>query len=681
MLREAKDRADKPPKAPKQRIRDHAELQEYQYRKRKEFEDSIRMNRYNFGTWIRYAQWEETQEEFARARSCMERALQLDQRNQSLWMRYAELEMKNKFVNHARNVFDRAVTMLPRVDQFWFKYAYMEEMLGNIAGARQIFERWMQWEPSEHAWNLYIKLEKRYKEYTRVRAIFYRYVRIHPDTKIWLKWAKFEEEIGEIENARNVFSQCLDALGTDHLNEHILIGFARFETRLKEFERARAIYKYAQDTLQEEKVQTLYSQFAQFEKQFGQRQEIEDVITRKRRAQYENEIAENSTDYDAWFDYIRLEESLVNIESSVGADKCRDVYERAIAQVPPVKEKKYWRRYIYLWINYAIFEELTMKDMERARQVYKKCLEIIPHKVFTFAKCWILYAKFELRNLNLDVARKYMGIAIGLAPKDKLYKGYVEQELHLREFDRCRILYEGFLKFSPTNSYPWTKYAELESLLEETERTRALYELAIQQPLDMPEVVWKAYIDFEFEFGNWSRVRSLYTRLLDRTGHPKVWTSNAVFELHAPELDIQDRDERLDDDDDSTDELSKITEDSVIRARSVFQEGHRVLKEREMKTERKMLLEAWIDFEMKNVEQAGLSEVESVVESLKGKLPTQVKKRRKLYPDDREDSSMEEFLDFVFPEDEEEERKRRGGGVGVSKLLAMAKQWKETQEA
>ena len=42
-------------------------------------------------------------------------------------------------------------------------------------------------------------------------------------------------------------------------------------------------------------------------------------------------------------------------------DVIRDAYERAIANVPPLAEKRSWRRYIYLWINYAIFEELQAK--------------------------------------------------------------------------------------------------------------------------------------------------------------------------------------------------------------------------------------------------------------------------------------------------------------------------------
>lgn len=63
-------------------------------------------------------------------------------------------------------------------------------------------------------------------------------------------------------------------------------------------------------------------------------------------------MKENPSNYDAWFDYLRLCETETSIEAT------RDVYERAVANVPPAAEKKLWRRYIYLWIYYAVFEEL-----------------------------------------------------------------------------------------------------------------------------------------------------------------------------------------------------------------------------------------------------------------------------------------------------------------------------------
>lgn len=71
---------------------------------------------------------------------------------------------------------------------------------------------------------------------------------------------------------------------------------------------------------------------------------------------------------------------------SMCASQVREVYERAIANVPPAPEKRYWQRYIYLWIRYALWEELEAEDAERTRQVYKACLSLIPHSIFTFAK-------------------------------------------------------------------------------------------------------------------------------------------------------------------------------------------------------------------------------------------------------------------------------------------------------
>jgi crooked neck len=48
---------------------------------------------------------------------------------------------------------------------------------------------------------------------------------------------------------------------------------------------------------------------------------------------------------------VTLEEATGNI------DKIREVYEAALKNVPPAEEKRFWRRYIYLWYNYATFEE------------------------------------------------------------------------------------------------------------------------------------------------------------------------------------------------------------------------------------------------------------------------------------------------------------------------------------
>ncbi|XP_076054199.1 pre-mRNA splicing factor crn [Oratosquilla oratoria] len=637
LLREAKERElEIVPPPPKQKISDPEELQEYRLKKRKAFEDNIRKNRGNISNWLKYAKWEEEQKEIRRARSVYERALDVDHRNITLWLKYAEMEMRARQVNHARNVWDRAVTILPRANQFWYKYTYMEEMLKNVAGSRQVFERWMDWEPDEQAWLTYIKFELRYKELDRARQIYERFVYIHPDCKNWIKYARFEENHGYINSGRRVYERAIEFFGDEHMEESLFVGFSKFEERQKEHERARVIYKYALDHMPKEKCLTLYNEYTRHEKKYGDKTSIDDVITSKRKFQYEEALKQNPLDYDIWFDYVRM------LEADGNLDLIRETYERAIANVPPVKEKRHWRRYIYLWIYYAVYEELTAKDIERARAVYKMCLQLIPHKAFTFAEIWLLYSKFEVRQKDLSTARKMLGMAIGMCPKHKLFRGYIDLEIKLREFDRCRKLYEKWIEFDPESCKTWIQFATLEAMLNDVERARGIYELAIAQPrLDMPEYMWKSYIDFEVEQEEWDNVRLLYQRLLERTQHVKVWISYAKFEKDVP------------------------SEDNIVCARGIFHQANKVLRMCEEKEQRLMLLEAWRDFENEFGDEKSL-------EKIKGLIPRSVTRRKQVTSDDGTQARWEEYIDYIFPDDE--------AAKPTLKLMARAKEWMKQQQ-
>eukprot|EP00049_Salpingoeca_infusionum_P017943 m.355058 g.355058 ORF g.355058 m.355058 type:complete len:665 (+) comp17170_c0_seq1:140-2134(+) len=634
ILREARERQIEyvAPK-PKQNISDPEELNEFRLSKRKIYEDNIRRNRGNVGNWIKYALWEETQGEIERCRSVFERALDENHRADAIWIKYAEMEMKHGQVNHARNLYERAIALLPRVKTFWYKYVYMEEKLENVAAARQVFERWMEWHPEQQAWNSYINMELRYGNVDQARSIYERYIMSHMEAAIWIKYAKFEVHNGEPELARGVFERAVEFFETEP-DPVLFIAFARFEERQKEYERARVIYKFALKQIPKEDAKELFTAYTQFEKKHGDRQGVEEVIHSKRRFQYEKEIADNPHNYDAWFDYIRLAEEEGDVDAT------RDVYERAIANVPLVEEKRFWRRYIYLWIYYAVFEELSAKDFDRTRMVYKACLDLIPHKKFTFAKVWLLAAQFEVRRKDLKQARKLLGTALGKCGKDKLYKGYIELELQLREFDRCRTLYNKYLEFSPSNCQTWVKYAELEAILGDHTRARHIFELAIEQPLlDMPEVVWKAYIDFENDLGEIDRVRTLYERLLEKTSHVKVWISYAQLEV------------------------SQGTEDCIAQARMIYTKADKTVRKLSQdKEQRKLLLDSWLAFEKEHGTAATQKDVEKL-------MPKQVKKRRELFSEDGVSEGFEEYWEYIFPDDETSNPHL--------KLLQMAHKWKK----
>ncbi|KAL0440957.1 UNVERIFIED_CONTAM: Pre-splicing factor CLF1 [Sesamum radiatum] len=446
--------------------------------------------------------------------------------------------------------------------------------------------RRVRWNKS--VWVKYAKWEESQKDYARARSVWERALEVdYRDHTLWLKYADFEMKNKFVNHARNVWDRATqllpewiscDKLGDDEEAEELFVAFAEFEEKCKETERARCIYKYALDHIPKGRAEELYKKFVAFEKQYGDREGIEDAIVGKRRFQYEDEVRKNPLNYDAWFDYIR--------------------------------------------INYALYEELDAQDVDRTRDVYNLCLKTIPHNKFSFAKIWLMAAQFEIRQLNIDRARRILGSAIGMAPKDKIFKKYIEIELQLGNIERCRKLYEKYLEWSPENCYAWSKFAELERSLAETERARALFELAIDQPaLDMPELLWKAYIDFEISEAEYERTRALYERLLDRTKHLKVWISYAKFEASAMDEGLQESDLRESD--------HEQKRKCLQRARAVFERALSYFRTSapELKEERAMLLEEWLNME------SSFGEVGDV-DLVRAKLPKKLKKRRQIETED-----------------------------------------------
>lgn len=628
LLREAVDCQSKEAVAPAQRIVDEDELQMYRVRKRKEFEDVIRRQRQNIGAWVKYAQWEAAQQEFRRARSIFERALHVEYQNVSLWLKYVEMEMKNKFVNHARNLFDRVTQLLPRVDQFWYKYAYMEELLANYAGARTIYDRWMEWEPDDMAWLQYVKFEERCKEVEKARRVMETYVNCRPTQLGFTRLTKFEERHGNMNRARSGYEKGIELLGSE-LDEKFYIRFAQFEHRQKEMERAQAIYKLALDVLPKGGSDELYRAYVSFEKQHGDRDAIEEVVLNKRRFIYEDAIKQNPRNYDTWFDYIKLEESAGDVA------RIREVYERSIANKPPVMQKRYWRRYVYLWIYYALFEELQTGDLDKARAVYDALIKIVPHKQFSFAKIWKIYAEFEVRRMDLDRARKIFGRAIAECGKERIFLDYADLEMRLGNIDRCRTIYEKFLETNSHNPKAWSVYIDLEDSVGELERARALCELAIvQERLDMPELVWKRFIDLEVSHDELEKARAVWLRLISKSNHVRVYVAYSEFEA--------------------------VTCQSKEHLREGLEQGVKHFKAENRNDERAMLLEHWLKVEKEHGDEAGVQAIEK-------RQPKRVKKRRAIPTEDGQDA-YEEYMDYVFPDDAPTQQNL--------KILDMAREWK-----
>lgn len=643
ILLEAYERKDEPLNKTKVKIADLEELHEAQRRQRQEYEDALRRNRLDFGQWMRYAQYEVEQKDLRRARSIFERALEINSHHVPLWIRYIDTELKSRNINHARNLFDRVTTLLPRVDKFWFRYVQTEETLGNIIGTRNVFNRWIKWQPDAPAWDAYVNFEKRYDEFDNVRRVFNQFVYVHPYAETWIKWARFEDEFGTAETVREVYAASIDAL----LSEKLIVNFAKWEGTQKEWERARAIYKFGLSSFPDS---TLISeQLSQFEKQYGDKDGIEKSILLKRKKRYEDELDVDPTDYDTWWTYLSLLEDYP-LETQ------REAFEKAVLNVPTASEKNAWKRYVLIWIKYATLEELN-DEFEKTRNIFKRLTEVIPNKKFTFSKVWILYSNFEIRQGDLQRARRILGFSIGSFPKPKTFKHYIELEIKLKEFDRVRKIFEKYIESFPDHTDVWVQYAELESNLNDVDRARGIFEIGIEQLASSKSVgeVWYKYIDLEIEQRDYEKGRSLFERYLETDKNStKIWIKLALYELSIPTKEqIEEYERKVEESgDDGLDFEFDVSEESKAKTREVFEKALSHFKSGNLKDERIIILEAFKKFENVHGDASTIAKIEK-------RQPTVVKKVREL-----EDGSTEEYFDYVFPDDKK-----------LSKFLENAKKW------
>ena len=91
-----------------------------------------------------------------------------------------------------------------------------------------------------------------------------------------------------------------------------------------------------------------------FQRQHGTREEIEDVILTKRRTALKSQIEKEPLNYDLWFALASLEEQATDANPS----QIAEIYAEAAKNTPPTtQEKRLWKRYIYLYLNWAAFAE------------------------------------------------------------------------------------------------------------------------------------------------------------------------------------------------------------------------------------------------------------------------------------------------------------------------------------
>ncbi|CUS25135.1 LAQU0S28e00254g1_1 [Lachancea quebecensis] len=664
LLRGAFDQKAPIKPATKVEILDLEELKEYQRRKRSEFENVLKVKRHDIKQWARYAKFELDQHDLRRARSIFERALQVNNAYVPLWIKYIDSELKARNVNHARNLLNRATNLLPRVDKLWLKYVIVEESLNNTDAVRQLFSKWCSLGPGKNAFDAYVDFEIRHRNFGNVRKVYGRYVLAHPEVETWLKWAAFERKHGDSNTTRQVLSLGLDTFSLYETSKDSdiasLVGaFAEWEATQQEYERSSALFDLASQRWPHNG--DLEKRRVQFEKMYGTGLNVNGSIISKRKREYELALSTDPKDYDTWWIYLDL------LQKHYPSQAVSGFHRSVTDNVPEGRVKNLsWKRYIYLWLRCVTFFELEAGDLEETRRMYERLIkEIIPHKAFTFSKVWVMYAKFELRQGNIMTTRKIFGQALGICPKDKIFKHYIELEIQLKEFDRVRKIYEQFIAFNALKTDTWLAYAELEDNLGDEERARGILHIALMEVVGLGYnerfTIIKQLITFESNAGEYTKAREAYDMLVRLSGYsPTIYIERAMFESTIPADDPPkyEKSQVVAEDDD--DEPLNVTEVNKRNSRLIFNEALDFYKEKGDKESRFAILRALNNYE-------AVHGTEKTREAVANRLP----KRKTVTK--RENNVEVEFTDYEFPEDKEQEIVSSNN----SKLLALAQKWKQ----
>jgi len=220
----------------------------------------------------------------------------------------------------------------------------------------------------------------------------------------------------------------------------------------------------------------------------------------------------------------------------------------------------------------------------------------------------------------------------------------------------------------------WINYAQMEMKLDEYERCKRIYEIGInkQEHIDMPEFLWRGYIDLEIQYKHLDHARVLFDRLLTFTKHVKVWITFAQFESTIACLPVNSRKifERANEYFEKESQQHTTTTNVInLNNNNTMNNNNNtnatIISDESLVQERALLLEAWLQFE----QEWGSPEQ---IETVRNKQPKRVKRKRVIKTEQGIEAGYEEYYDFTFPTDQFFQS-------GANKLLKNAKLWKQNQ--
>jgi len=326
---------------------------------------------------------------------------------------------------------------------------------------------------------------------------------------LWAAFAKFYESHDDLENARIIFEKAtkVNFRGVDDLAS-AWCEWIEMELRHREYELAlkvarQAVFSKKASALRTDKdlVQNriyrsvkLWSLCADLEESLG--------TSESTRATYDTAIDLKVATPTLILSYARFLEDRKYFEDAF------KVYERGIKAFG-------WPHVNDVWLTYLnrFVARYGGRKLERARDLFEQALEKVPPK--HARRLHMMYAKLEEdHGLARHALAIYNRSTQAVEEKDmyEMYKILLRKTAELFGQTRTREIYEKAIEVLPQDRIKdgCMRYAKMETMLGEVDRSRAIYNHAAQfcDPRKEEEF-WKTWRSFEVQHGNEDTFRDM----------------------------------------------------------------------------------------------------------------------------------------------------------------------------
>jgi pre-mRNA-splicing factor SYF1 len=345
--------------------------------------------------WVRFAKFWETNGQRESARKVFEKAvnekLKRPDHLAALWCDYIEFEIRQSQLDRARTLAQRATAVPPNWKLLVKEFKAGGDQRSQLSVQQLLFKQ-------VRVWTVYADLEESLGTFETTRAVYEKILELRIATPaIILNYASYLEDHHHFEEAFKVYEKGVDIFKFPYCLDIWLIYLSKFVQRYggTKLERTRDLFEQACEASPKEYARLFFVMYAEFEEKHGLARHVMGILDRATRAVPE---AEKPGMFNIY---------LSKATSSFGVTRTREIFDKAVEQLPEKYAKDFCLRYAAL--------ERRLGEIDRARAIYTFASQLCDPKVETVF--WQTWREFEYAHGSKDTFREMLRIKRSVAAK------------------------------------------------------------------------------------------------------------------------------------------------------------------------------------------------------------------------------------------------------------------------